>query len=648
MEKHRICLNAFLILLFVIALHTLEAGAQNDNVQGIWSGTVTVKQTYSGEIGNSVLEITTSFSANRGTGTMKYEGRWKGVGAGTQVDCSGSGSAELFELSMSESDDPTYYEYYIHIIGPDYTCSPPDQEGGQNKRDVSISDKVLATNLNVLSGIQTFTSETGAGPGTTVLTWHLTRSTVNNVELIVTPEKYDTWLPEPGMHELGVGSIMNVSLKLQAKGGGPTTKKVKSFQLKLSNTSTEPGVTINFPPEAVNPMPDLRFMIQPNASIGDDKFQSLAIGCSGCQSAQFKIGAYDGGGWTTLTAEAILTDGTRVPGHLLVSGGESDIRIPKRDPNSKIGEAWLKKYNNPGEMDDNETSTGNKNNGDGFTAYEEYRGVISEGKFKRLVPDKKELGILATPRDFTLFTEGINWFRSASKLEIIRFNFDKNEIAGSGQINVNKKTAHDYDQYALYLLNGGLGGGTLGVVYSRTNKPDVPAQVIGVVADWNEIQAVYQLRVNEIRPETLKYALREYLAQTVAHELGHAVNVWHHGRNLKEPDVLAEEHNRALYRIFDRNGNLINIRPWELTFVGKGQGTVESGDISCMLNYYPYYRWGYALGADRVNIYNQEPLLPLGKIFCTSKSGTGINATQLYFGEAANNRGNCLSQVKLR
>ena len=35
---------------------------------------------------------------------------------------------------------------------------------------------------------------------------------------------------------------------------------------------------------------------------------------------------------------------------------------------------------NPGEMDDEETTPGNSNNGDGLSAYEEYRGLISEGK----------------------------------------------------------------------------------------------------------------------------------------------------------------------------------------------------------------------------------------------------------------------------
>ena len=78
---------------------------------------------------------------------------------------------------------------------------------------------------------------------------------------------------------------------------------------------------------------------------------------------------------------------------LLKPGGTSDILLPKRKPSSIIGEPWLSSNGNPQEGDDNDTSPGNKNNGDGFSALEEYRGIISEGKFKRLDPKKKDLGV---------------------------------------------------------------------------------------------------------------------------------------------------------------------------------------------------------------------------------------------------------------
>ncbi|NJO25113.1 MAG: hypothetical protein HC867_03970 [Bacteroidia bacterium] len=459
---------------------------------------------------------------------------------------------------------------------------------------------------------------------------------------------------------------MNVSLKLQGINGATTKKKAKSFELRLINTSTEPGMTINFPVNSTNTSPDLRFMPQPNAYPGDTSFQTMKIvNLPSSQTGQFKIGSYDGGGWTTLIAEAILDDGTIVQGKLLVSGGERDIRIPKREANSMIAEAWLKANGNPLDTDDIETSKDNRNNGDGFTAYEEYRGVISKmefgnhhpNNFGRLKPNKKELGIWATRRDFIFFDEGIKWFKDASKLEIIHFDFDRDEIAPDGKLNMNAKSAHDFDQYALFLLNGGLGG-TLGRVYTKTgNGPNIPAQIQSVVADWNEIRNTYQSRVNWTRPETLKFAVNEYLAQTVAHELGHAVAVWHHGSDHRLDNYDAVNKKYVPYtvstisdriRLFDRRGNLITDRPQTLFYVGAQAGTVESGDLSCMLNYYPYYRWGFTRGADGAAIYHQEPLIPLGKIFCKTKTGTDFNATQFYFSDCAGGKGNCWGQIKLR
>ncbi len=635
-----------------------------------WTGTVTCEEIFSAITGTSERHVMASFNNalptlyrddettdlnftdDKGTGSVTFHAEGKfGV-----TNCEGSGQTELHWVVVEEEDNI----YSFHVIGPACTGTsvvsipgtPTTTEPyGPESTDIVISGQPLV-NKNLLGGTKTEVIDIDMGGGvgtlTRTITWHLTKSTVGDVELIVIPQDYDTWLPKPGRNELTEGSIMNISLKLQARGGGATTKKAKVFELRLSNTSREPGITVNFPTAPDDPMPDLRFLVQSNGQV-EDEFQSLNIDCPrGCQTAQLKVGSYDGGGWTTLTAEAILQDDTRIQGRLLVPGGEVDIRIPKRDPNSKIGKDWLTANGNPNEMDDKETSRGNTNNGDGLTAYEEYRGVISEGSFKRLDPNKKEVGILATQGDFTLFSQGIGWFKNTSGLEIIRFDFDRNEIAGDGRLNVNKKSAHDYDQYALYLLNGGLGGdGTLGIVYSKTNAPDIPAQIISVVADWNAIQAAYQRRVNSTRPETLKFTLKEYLAQTVAHELGHAINIWHHGRDLDYSGwtfTLNDVSNNT--RIFDRNGNLDILRPITLQNIGEKAGTVESGDLSCMLNYYPYYTWGYAVGVDGAAIFNREPLIPLGKIFCKSKIGTGFNATQLYFGDCA--KGNCLGQIKLR
>jgi hypothetical protein len=597
-----------------------------------------------------------NFTDDKGKGSYSFHSEITDItGRKCVTDCNGSGTAALHTVVVNESDRT----YDIEVIGPGCKGTTCDENGAikeynDNDDDITITEP-LGTNINSLDGSTTGTAKdpNGWSTMTTTISWHLTRSP-DDVELIVTPDNYDNWLPVPGKNEMMKGSVMTINLKIQGKNGKPLKSRAESFELTLNNTSIEPGITINYPAEPdVKQLPDLRFLPLANLeSVDEDQF--ISVGSVDGTTGKAFIGSYDGGGWTTLTAEAVLKDGRHIQGRLLVPTGETAVRIPKRDPKSHIAESWLKANGNPGELDDKENSKGNSNDGDGLTAYEEYRGVISEGKFKRLDPKKKEVGILASERDFALFNEGLSWFKNASNLQPVRFDFDKDEIRFDGKLNSNNNTDHTYDQYAIYILNGGAGGGgTLGITYTKTNAPDIPAQIIGVVIDWSAIQSAYQRRINEAKPSTPKFTLQEYLAQTIAHELGHSVNVWHHGDDIRfnydaRTQTWPSYHPMAGDSIFDRNGNLITKRPYPLDDVGGPNGTVEGGDISCLMNYYPYYSWGITRGANGAYVFYQEPLLRLGRMFCTSGSGTGINATKFYFGNADPSRGNCFRQIKLK
>jgi hypothetical protein len=562
--------------------------------------------------------------------------------------CNGNGQAELHAVVINEETNT----YDIEVIFPGCVGTGNCKDDGvyiADDLEAIVSDYPLGTNKDVLSGSKKVTAELPGGLGTVTntITWNLVRSKPVDVELIVKPEEtpagYEKWVPIPGINELNKGSVMNISLELRSKNGKPLTVKVESFELTLSNTSKEPGITINYPVEPdAKQLPDLRFILLPGIeSIDEDQF--ITVGSPDGTTGKAMIASYDGGGWATLTVEAILEkDKRRIKGQLFVSGGEEDILIPKRVPGTKIALAWSKANGKPNDMDDKENVMDNSHDGDGLTAYEEYRGVIAEGKYRRLDPNKKEVGIQATKADFNLFNEGIGWFKNASNLEPVRFDFDRNEIAPDGRLNKNGKTNHSFDQYAIYILNGGLGGdGTLGATYSRS-KPHIPANVISIIIDWNYIQPSYLRRANAAKPEILKFTLQEYQAQTVAHELGHAVNIPHHGAD-DPKDFAIDSNDRIIYR----NGNLMDPLPNSLRNIGDSIGTVEGGNISCMLNYYPYFSWAHTIAGGR-NIYNQEPLLSIGRIFCKSENGTGINATKLYFGKAGKDKGNCFGKIQLK
>ncbi len=271
----------------------------------------------------------------------------------------------------------------------------------------------------------------------TTYSWNLHQGPVD-AQLIVTPVAYDIWMPKASPDELRKGSVMDIKLNVQGRNRGNPSLKAVRFELHLNNTSKEPGTTLNAPLNtSSNQLPDIRFL---QHSIGEsiDEDQFIKITCEDGKTGTATIASYDGGGWTTLTAVAILEGGIRIEGTLLTPAGIKEIPIPKRDPASHIATAWLTANGNPGEMDDKESKTGNPNMGDGLTAYEEYRGVITQGEFRRLKATEKELGVMVKRAEADQFEEGIKWLENASGLTVIRF--DETEIGADRRPNKNRMT----------------------------------------------------------------------------------------------------------------------------------------------------------------------------------------------------------------
>lgn len=326
------------------------------------------------------------FQDDKGIGSLKDHAELMYGAEWVICDCNTVGEAELHEVVVNKIDRT----YTIQATAPG--C---DDGGGSCGMtwDISIPDESLI-NPNVLSGTRTYEAEVGPFKANVTMTWYLVRE--SNVELIVKPKDYDNWLPEPGIDEKTVSEkTLAVDAMLQGKNGKPLIQKAKKFEIFLENTSSEPGITINYPVNPILPAePDLKLLDKTKATV-DDNGQKMEIECNGCTTANFKIGSFDGGGYSTLKVIATLDDESIVIGHLETPTGTTEIPIPKRN-GSMIAESWLKDHGNPGDYDDKEISDGNKNNGDGLTAYEEYRGVMTQGTFQRLDPQKKELGIKIT------------------------------------------------------------------------------------------------------------------------------------------------------------------------------------------------------------------------------------------------------------
>lgn len=655
-----------------------------------WTGHLTLEERVTGPVTTSVRNVSVSFvnalptlyrdeatsNANpadlnftddKGTGNVSLHAEHYVGGKKTEVtDCSGGGKAELHEVAVDEYENI----YRIHAIGPGCTGTTTFLlDGGRTEvygpefSDIIVSDETLTTK-NVLAGTRTTTNDLGPGLGTitTTINWHLSRSP-SDLVLIVIPEDYDKWLPEPGRDESKPGTVMKVNFKLQTRNGGPPPVKTREFNLQLVGTSREPGISLNYPVKDPKTTPDMQFQWQMYADTAEEA-QRLNIylptpGVSGSA----KIAAFDGGGYTTLTVTAILDDNSEIRGTLLVPNGEDMIRIPKRKPGDKIATSWLTANSNPGETSDDDEIQGNPNKGDGLSAYEEYRGVICEkefaaqnpNKFGRLDPKKMNLGLRVDKAELPLFTEGINWFENATTIKPLRFN--ETEIGPDRKLNKNNASAHIYDQYCLLMYKGLLGyiGSPLGVTFTTTMNPEIPANTHNIVIDIGAIQNEYNIFVNRERPAALPFTQVQMLANTVAHELCHGVNVFHHGEEPESPPFVRplrratrpDESPYYTFRVFDRAGNPIAL-PYNFQGRIGVEATLESGDLSCLLVYNPYYSWAFTRGADLARIYNEVPLAPIGNKLCRSPNGTGYNQSVAYFGNASAGKGSCFKQIKLK
>jgi hypothetical protein len=327
--------------------------------------------------------------------------------------------------------------------------------------------------------------------------------------------------------------------------------------------------------------------------------------------------------------------------------GKNDVRIPrdcnKPDRNyiADSAKSWdnvsLDKYGDgsdakANEDKDNEPVTDNYE-GDGLTNYEEYRGFIVG---KKLI-NKRHIRTNINNKDVFIYDKDnlLTGFFNESGL-IIHFlpgpdyyngdSKDKNVVDGmrgdhvpdpsdSQCINCNRTSHSGGDQHCVRLVKitiPGLYGYTYG------GGPGLP-------------KVTHKVGINHGLCTRLSEPANQ-LSATVAHELGHSVNVFHHGPNPRKP--------------IHKHGGIKSDR----------LGRVTSGDVNCFMRYDNYRRiWCHDTGAGHC-IHEIPKPEPTGTTFCDSQDGTGCNASGFDLvnrpcattNDAAGDRGNCKSHIRVK
>ena len=500
-----------------------------------------------------------------------------------------------------------------------------------------------------LSLDKTISDTQQAGSEKTVITMHHQLHVVvsgkppEDPELSIDPRDYAHWLPQGSeTSEAQPGNAIPIFATLLQKDGKAPQKKVLKIIFELTDVSKEPGVCLNQPPNGNgNSDFDLRFRKEenPELTIEDPKGQR-AVSQSGKTSAVAVLSSFDWGAYGALKVTAELVDGTVIAG--ILKGQKGPILLPKREAGSHIATAWKedRKVSKAGDDDDLNAQDGNDKKGDGFTLYEEYRGVLARGKHVYLDPKLKnllvenKLGAVAGP--------GIKLLGSAAGLNAIELS--PGELAPEKVVNINQHTSHGGDQHGLRLVSGTPDPGDAATMGQTHRYQDHP---IHSPKDCQVIE--FGSGINGLSPRVA--------AQTVAHELAHGCGVspHHHGDS---ESLIAPTYPRQIAAVYTAKGVLVPVKDIEIEKLAHGSiaapFSASSGDPGCLMTYNHFYSASVpAPNPDRTapNVYILAPLEePVQDHFCTSEKGSGWNAPDhkpmSIYGNAR--AGNCQGQFGLK
>ena len=464
------------------------------------------------------------------------------------------------------------------------------------------------------------------------LSWTLSPAGQVDAEAVIIPPKdYPNWQPQAGDDEKTAGNSLVVTAKIYKKGHPQEPSRQKAqFKFELVDVSKEKGVCLNWP--AVDATDDFDLQIDPLANleltIGDEKRQN-AISEKGLDESKVKITSYDWGAWGKLKVTAVFLDGTEVPAHLEGNKAKNELVIPKDDNGNHIADAWEEPFHLAGgsnAKDDRDSIPPGPpgDDGDGLSLYEEYRGFRVQGKHIFTYPALKDIFIVDG------IGSGLGYF-GESELTTHLIDYDEYglEIGDTNGrvINPNRGFATLGPQHVLMLQNKHMPG-LFGMAEGRGPGPPKTTQSVAI-----DVAAC-----NKVGPTQLPH--------TIAHELAHGCNVWHHGDS---------NYKITQYRWLQADGTwgAWQAAPDDVKYDVCVTGGQESGVQECIMRYSgggmlvraaANMQWIRPDGLIERGALYGPPEAP-GTIFCDQNEGTGVNAPpNSKAGNATEGKGKCKRQ----
>jgi hypothetical protein len=467
------------------------------------------------------------------------------------------------------------------------------------------------------------------GPAVIHADFSLSTGVVVEAEAEIIPSSaYASWVPEAGEDEQKPGNTITVRARVYKKGD-PTKSSGKNacFKFQLVDVSKEKGVCLNWP-EASDSTDgfDLKIEAKSNDSLKVAKDGQSAESAAGLNESNVTITSHDWGAYGKLRVTVVFDDGSTVEAHVPGDPSIHELTLPKDDNGNHIADVWEKLYpigSFEAQADDDVNPKGDNSPGDGLSLYEEYRGFVVQGRHLRTSPVEKDLFV----RDdnhlgLGYFVQSLLTVHLIESIECLAEDGATNPWV----INYNRGFATRGQQHLLYMRPATLEG-----LYGLADGtgPGVPKTTKAVKIDV---------------ASCLTIGARQ-LQSTIAHELSHGCNVWHHG----DSDYPVTEVEGLM-----PNGTWVkytSVAPWTVSIKG-GQ---ESGVEQCIMRYSLSSYYENSMGTWR---WKKPPkgALQLGKpyapgedpgiVFCDDAKGTGVNGNADLGSSKAGNatKGNCKGQ----
>ena len=617
---------------------SFQLDTYNANIQG-WQGS------YSGTTNINASDVATIGSCKQ-TSTQIYQGT-------IPVN-------SPFTMTLQGTNQYHFYPAGYLVQGATSSVSldcAPGTQGGEGPGTWSpvlstLIQTLPATGLS-LTGSTTVTMNSPVQPSSVVfggspavinvtITWDIEPGLVTPPEVVVQKTSaLQNWRPTAG-NGGGSGQTIDLIAKLQATGGGPTNVVAAYFTWELTKSSKEPGYAMNAP--IANPGQDFDLKLSGSDLIlADQTAQKGQTKPGQLTQSTVTVTPSDWGAFGTIKVIAFLPDGSQLVGYLEGDNSQQDIRLPLRSAQSLIADVWKQNHGVAGlaDINDNESDPpGDGHPGDGLSLYEEYRGFIIDGKHVEGNPNKKDYFILNRAGAF--FQGGIRLFQSLSGLEV-HADLRAGELAVDRVMNRNhSEGAHIVDQHAVivnpFAANAGF--------FDTVGGPGTPAMIT-------------QIRAPRILPGINGDIT--YNQSSLAHELFHACNVFHHGdASYQYAWLTRTPADQMLFGSTDNGGGITATvlteqqTPANFMFsVGKPTKITigvandpHTGDDNCVMRYDDAD--AHYVNGNPNGVY-YTPGEHAGFGLCTSGAGTGINASdwepQPRYGDAASGRGNCTGQI---